>query len=137
MQKTKALLRAKKPQSEMDITPLVDAKSQVIRSYAPGQFTVSGVVHKSAVIVFPDRVTAWGFAGQARDLSVSDFKNIVGVDILLVGCGAEGVFLPELRRVLKEETGMMAEFMDTGAACRTYNVLMAEGRRVAAALIPL
>ncbi len=120
----------------MDITPLVDAKSQVIRSYAPGQFTVSGVVLQGAIIVFPDHVATWGFAGQVRDLTVSDFKGVEGVDILLVGCGTEGAFLPELRRALKE-AGITTEFMDTGAACRTYNVLMAEGRRVAAALIPL
>jgi uncharacterized protein len=122
----------------MDITPLVDAKSQVIRSYAPGQFTISGMVHKGAVMVFPDHVVKWNFSGGADQLTGADFEALKGaeLDVLLIGCGAEGAFLPELRRALKE-TGINAETMDTGAACRTYNVLMAEGRRVAAALIPL
>lgn len=57
------------------------------------------------------------------------------VELLLIGCGAE--FGPEpagLRAALKE-AGIGLEWMDTGAACRTYNVLVGEERRVAAALI--
>lgn len=57
------------------------------------------------------------------------------VEILLVGCGKRLVPLaPALKAALRER-GIGADPMDTGAACRTYNVLMAEGRRVAAALL--
>lgn len=123
----------------MDVTPLVAAGQQVIRSYGRGRFVITGVTYSHPVIVFPDRVMRWDFSGHADALSAKDFSFISGDgenDILLVGCGGVGAFLPELRKQLKA-SGINADFMDTGAACRTYNVLMAEGRRVAAALIPL
>lgn len=124
----------------MDVTPLVAEGQQVIRSYAPGRFVISGVTHPNAVIVFPDLCERWDFERCADNLSISDFECFktygAQIDILLVGCGAQSMFLPALRKELKA-AGINADFMDTGAACRTYNVLMAEGRRVAAALIPL
>lgn len=124
----------------MDITPLVAEGQQVIRSYAAGKFVISGVEHRNAVIVFPIRIERWNFSGSANDLSADDFAFLKDcdreIDILLVGCGTRGAFLPELKKSLKA-MGVVADLMDTGAACRTYNVLMAEGRRVAAALIPL
>lgn len=122
----------------MDITPVIEANAQVIRSYAPGRFNVAGTVYDRAIVVFSDKTETWNIGHGGEGFSVDDFDIFRGgeIDILLVGCGAEGVFLPELRKKLKEK-GIAADFMDTGAACRTYNVLMAEGRRVAAALIPL
>jgi uncharacterized protein len=57
------------------------------------------------------------------------------IEILLVGSGARFALLaPDVRRSLQER-GLSVDAMDTGAACRTYNILRAEGRRVAAALI--
>ncbi len=57
-------------------------------------------------------------------------------DILLLGCGARIEMVPKaLREMMKERAGIVIDAMDTGAAARTYNVLMAEERRVAAALI--
>jgi len=122
----------------MDITPVIDANAQVVRSYAPGRFNVAGTVYEHAIVVFPDKTEAWNIGHCGDGFSAGDFDvfHDAEIDILLVGCGAAGVFLPELRKKLKEQ-GIAADFMDTGAACRTYNVLMAEGRRVAAALIPL
>ncbi len=59
------------------------------------------------------------------------------VEILMLGCGGRFAMVPaELRQALRAE-GIALEAMDTGAACRTYNVLLAEDRRVAAALIAL
>ncbi|HET6224238.1 MAG TPA: Mth938-like domain-containing protein, partial [Dongiaceae bacterium] len=57
------------------------------------------------------------------------------IDLLLVGCGARMAPLPPALRQALRQIGVVMEPMDTGAACRTYNVLMAEGRRVCAALI--
>lgn len=59
------------------------------------------------------------------------------IDVILFGTGARQIFLkPELKKSLKDQ-GLFIETMDTGAACRTFNVLMAEGRRAAAALLPV
>ncbi|QJE72720.1 hypothetical protein HHL28_06095 [Aerophototrophica crusticola] len=124
----------------MDITPIIPADRQVIDTYGTGRFRVSNTLHEGAVIVFPDRTIPWpatGFAG----LSLADFEPVTkadpGVEVLLLGSGPKMQLLPStLRRQLKE-AGVVVDVMDTGAACRTYNVLLAEGRRVAAALLPV
>ena len=125
----------------VDITPLVEAGQQVIHSYAPGQFRITNIVHTYPVIVFPDNTQRWDITGSAEDLSLESFDILLPaadkIDILLVGCGTQGIFAPALKEKLKAAAGIAADFMDTGAACRTYNVLMAEGRLVAAALLPV
>ena len=57
------------------------------------------------------------------------------VDLLLIGCGAESVLLPRALRESIRAYGVGLEVLDTGAACRTFNLLLPESRRVAAALI--
>ena len=123
----------------MDITPLIKSDQQVIQSYAGGVFKVSGVAYSQAVFVFPNETAVWN-AGDFESLSVADFEILIArsadIDVVLLGCGAKMRFLkPELRAALKAR-GLSVDVMDSGAACRTYNVLMAEGRRVVAALLP-
>ena len=55
----------------------------------------------------------------------------------MLGCGARAVFVPPVQRALLKTAGLGLEVVDTGSASRIYNVLVAEGSRVAAALIPL
>jgi uncharacterized protein len=57
--------------------------------------------------------------------------------LLVLGCGARAVFVPPDKRAVLKAAGLGLEVVDTGSACRIYNVLLAEGRRVAAVLIPL
>lgn len=122
----------------MDITPLVGAGRQIIQSYSGGQFRINGAVYSGAVIVFTDRTVPWAVSVPA---TVDDFAPLLAarsdLDVILFGTGAavgaEGL---ALRKELKA-AGLSVDIMDTGAACRTYNVLMAEGRRVAAALLPV
>lgn len=61
--------------------------------------------------------------------------NADDIDILLVGCGPTFAAIPKGLRAALKDAGIILEWMDTGAACRTFNVLVAEERRVAAALI--
>lgn len=120
----------------MDVTPLIAQGTQIIQAYSGGHFRVSGQVFEGPVIVYPDRTVAWQ-AGEV--LAVGDFSVLLDEkpDVVLAGCGARVTAIPfALRQALKEQ-GLTVEFMDTGAACRTYNVLVAEGRRVAAALLPV
>ena len=125
----------------MDITPLVPHGQQIIQSYSNGRFRVSGQVYDGPVIVFADRTMPWPVQkAAAADMDVNDFSPLFpdsgNIDVLLMGCGRTMTSIPfDLRRALKEK-GIVIEFMDTGAACRTYNVLLTEGRRVAAALLP-
>jgi uncharacterized protein len=124
----------------MDITPAVPAGSQVIQGYGPGLFRIAGVVHKSSVLVLPDRTLAWDVA-EFAGISVDRFEPLLSqdfsVDVLLLGCGASmRLPTPDLRAALRAH-GIVVEPMDTGAACRTFNILLTEGRQAAAALIAL
>jgi uncharacterized protein len=121
-----------------DITPLVPAGRQIIDSYGAGRFTVSGVVHEGSIIVFPDRTLAWPVA-SVDEVSLESLQPILAeretVEVALLGCGARLTQVPTGVRQLFRRSGLGFELMDTGAACRTYNVLAAEDRRVVAALI--
>lgn len=124
----------------VDVTPLIGGDRQIVESYGPGRFRISGRVYEGSVIMSADRTLPWD-ATAAANLSPESLAPVLAlapaVDVLLIGCGARAAFLaPALRRALKD-AGISADAMDTGAACRTYNVLAAEGRRVAAALIAL
>ncbi len=124
----------------MEITPEIPQDRQVIESYGEGRFRISGRAYTGSVLVFPDRTLAWPVASMP-DLSMDALADVVAaappVEILLIGCGAKLALLPgPLRQALREH-GIGCDTMDTGAACRTYNVLLAESRRVAAALIAL
>lgn len=115
------------------------AGRNMIRSYAPGQITVNQDRLTGSIIVTPQQlVTDWRPRSFA-DLTAADFDILVTLDaeVVLLGTGTRLRFpAPSLTRALTlAQLGL--EVMDTGAACRTYNILMSEGRRVAAALLPL
>ena len=124
----------------MDLTPLIPGGRQIIESYGDGRFRVGGQVHVGALLVFPTRSLVWPVA-EATEASLDNLAAVLKagqegeVDLLLFGQGRRMLpVAPALRQGLKS-AGVVIEPMDTGAACRTYNVLMAEGRLVAAALI--
>ena len=123
-----------------DITPMIPSDRQVIDGYGEGQFCVSGKWRTGAVVVLPDRTQPWD-APDFPALTADDFAMVVGaqprVELLLLGTGARMQLLPKALRQSLREAGLVVEVMDTGAACRTYNVLLAEGRRVGAALLPV
>ena len=122
----------------MDLTPLVPAGRQVIERYAPSGFRVTGVIYHGPVLVFPDRVLPWD-ATSASAVTGESLAPVIehgGVQILLLGLGRTMSPVPRTLRSALRAAGIVLEPMDTGAACRTYNVLVAEGREVAAALIP-
>lgn len=114
------------------------ADRQVIQAYGDGRFRVSGAIHAGPVIVTTYRVVPWAVSG-IPDLTLESLAAAreAGIDILLLGCGPKAVPIPAaLRQALRQE-GIVLDAMTTGAACRTYNVLSAEARRVAAALLPV
>ena len=104
-----------------------------IDGYGPGGFRIGGTWYSGSVIV-----TAQGtmpFAG----LNAEGFQPMIAlasdIDVLLVGMGSDIAPLePNLRESL-ENAGIGVEIMSTSSACRTYNVLLNEDRRVAAALV--
>ena len=119
----------------MDVTPLIKTGTQVIQGDSGGQFKISCVAHDGAVRVTPEQTENWDFEGSVQDLNVSNFDYVSNFDIVLLGTGKAMTLLPsELRQSLKDQ-GISVDVMDTGAACRTYNVLVAEGRNVCALLL--
>ena len=125
--------------SDIDpVNPAPASARQVVQSYGAGRFKISGITYEGSVIVMPEAVHAWPVDAAAA-VSLETLHPVIGcapaIEILLLGTGATmRPASPELRRALKEH-GIVADAMDTGAACRTFNVLVAEDRRVAAALI--
>lgn len=121
----------------MDITPLIPADRQVIQAYGKGRFRVNGALFDKAIIVFPERTISW----PGADLTVAALEPALAsageVELLLVGCGPRAMLVPSDVRQALRQVGIVVDAMDTGAACRTYNVLLAEGRLVAAALMPV
>ena len=107
-----------------------------VDGYAVGGFRVAGAVHLGPLALVPSGVVAWD---GLPDLGPF-LERAAGFDVLLVGLGGEmGPPPPGFReaRAALEAAGAGVDLMATPAACRTYNVLLAEGRRVAAALMPV
>ncbi len=104
-----------------------------VDGYGPGFFRIGGEVHHGAVLVLPSGVTAWGgFADMAALVAAS-----AAVDVIFVGTGAEIAHLPARFREALDAAGIGVEPMASPAACRTYNILLSEGRRVGLALLPV
>jgi len=124
----------------MELTPQIPADRQYVQRYEADGFTISNVAIKGSVLVFPQRIIPLRLA-QVADIEQATLAPVLameaGIELLLVGCGRRGVPVAAEIRALLKARRIMLEAMDTGAACRTYNVLMAEGRRVAALLIML
>lgn len=107
--------------------------SKPVDSYGPGFFRVAGEVIEGSVLLVPTGVSGWGGYDDAAALVA-----VAGeVDVLLLGTGAEIAHPPAALRRAVEAAGLGLEVMATPAACRTYNVLLAEGRRVGAAMLPV
>ena len=124
----------------MEFNPLETGNHVVIQGYGDGGFRIGGSFISGPVLVWRDK------AVETEDLPVPDIRpghlhaalgGEAAVEILLIGCGSEGRVLTGEQQKLFRDVGISAEAMDTGAACRTFNVLQGEGRLVAAWLVPV
>lgn len=115
----------------MRLTEITYGSALAIESYGPGFFRVGTHVLRGSVLVTPWDAGQWaGFDDLTGVLSLAG-----QIDVLLVGTGPEMTPIPRAFRTALEAVGIGVEPMNSPAACRTYNVLLGEGRRVAAALI--
>ncbi len=113
---------------------------QTIAAYGDGGFRINGQHWTQPVLVQPRLTLPWAVTSLAA-IGLESFQPLLEaeqrVELLLIGCGAEIAMVPrELRAALKQQ-GIVVEPMSTGAACRTYNLLVMEGRAAAAALLPV
>lgn len=117
----------------MRLSEVTFSDAQPIDSYGPGFFRVAGEIHEGGLTMTELGPRGWeGYQETDALLALAD-----DIDVLFVGTGAETAHLPKEFRAALEEAGIGVEAMATPAACRTYNVLLSEGRRIAAALLPV
>jgi len=124
---------------EMRIQLETGGRSNLIRSYGPGHFVVGETTYRSSLVVLPDRLlTDWPPQSVAT-LTVIHMQDLAKLEceVLLLGTGLQLRFPSAAVLAPLAMAGIGIEVMDTGAACRTYNILMGEGRRVGAALMPI
>ncbi|MEM9320872.1 MAG: Mth938-like domain-containing protein [Pseudomonadota bacterium] len=104
-----------------------------IDGYGPQGFRIGGTLYPGPVLLRPGGPADWkGLADSAMLVAAGDL-----IDVLLLGTGREIAPIPEALRAAVERAGIGLEVMGSGPACRTYNVLLGEGRRIGAALIPV
>ncbi len=121
-----------------DLTPKLDATAQIIQSYGPAGFKVAGEDYPGSVLISALETTLLP-VDRLEDLTPAHFARLWTLDdpveILLIGTGPSHLILPaELKTALKARR-VGVDAMATGAAARTFNVLLSEERRVAALLL--
>ena len=117
-----------------DIMPPVGADAQLILSYGATGFRIGHGTYETPVLVLPTSTVVWN--GQLTIEALAPILNSdPATDVLLIGTGKRHEMIPpELRKELKAR-GVGVDTMDTGAACRTFNILLGEGRMASAALL--
>ncbi len=109
-----------------------------IDSYGNGGFRFADMSHRGSILCLPSGIHAWPVTAIDA-LTADDLGPVLEVkdrlDVLLLGAGAAFAMPSSAIRTLLAEAGLWVETMTTGAAARTYNVLLGEGRSVGAALI--
>ncbi len=113
------------------------AGRNIVRGYLPGRITVNQASYRASLVVLPDGLIPDWPPQAFAELRPEHFEQILSLDpeVVVLGTGRRlRLPAPELLLPLTA-AGIGLEAMDTGAACRTYNILMGEGRRVAAALL--
>ncbi len=110
----------------------------LIDAYGAGGFRFGEMSHKGSLLMLPSGVKAWPVQDR-QPWSGSQFADVFAeadsIELLLLGTGVDLRPLPEALRWRFRELGVAIELMSTPPAARTYNILVAEGRKVAAALI--
>lgn len=107
-------------------------------AFGAGGFRFAGMSHRGSVLATPSGIRIWPvtrFSEITPDTLQPVLEEAESIDFLLIGTGPDIAFIPQAWRSLLSERGITVEGMATGAAARTYNVLVGEDRRVAAALI--
>lgn len=104
-----------------------------VDGYGAGFFRIGGEVFEGAVLTGAKGTRLWGGYQDSEPLLALAGE----VDVLFMGTGAEVAHIPADLRAALEGAGLGVETMNSPAACRTYNVLLSEGRRIALAVLPV
>lgn len=114
-----------------------EAGVNVVRAYAPGEVTINRQVYRGSLVLTRDRIITDCLPERFDELASRHFEALQALapELVIFGSGGRLRFpAPVLTEpLINAQVGL--EVMDTGAACRTYNILIGEGRRVVAALL--
>jgi len=109
-----------------------------ISAYGDGGFRIGEQRSSGSILLTPIGYYPWG-ATDAASITLDSLQRVIDqksdIDFLLIGMGENMAFLNKDLRAAMENINISVDIMSTGAAARTYNILLAEGRKVAAALI--
>lgn len=109
-----------------------------IDGYGQGGFRFAGMSHRGSLLIVPSGIYAWP-VHAAEEITAQSLSLVLdeaeGIDLLMIGSGRDPVALPPALREQCRQAGISVDIQPTGGAASTYNVLLDEGRRVAAALI--
>ncbi|HEX5933596.1 MAG TPA: Mth938-like domain-containing protein [Pseudorhizobium sp.] len=109
-----------------------------IDAYGNGGFRFADMSHRGSLLCLPSGIHGWDFS-EGDALTAEAFSRVLeeaaGIEVLLVGTGREIRPLPQPLKAALRSRGISSDPMNTGAAVRTYNVMLSESRAVAAALI--
>ncbi|MCE8419975.1 Mth938-like domain-containing protein [Rhodovulum sulfidophilum] len=117
----------------MKLTDMTIPDGLPIDGYGPGFFRIAGEIHEGGALVAEGKLLPWQGPGDEAPLMALEGH----VDILLIGTGESLTPLPNRLQSRLEAAGLGVELMSSPSAARSYNVLLAEGRRVAVALVPV
>lgn len=117
----------------MRLTEVTYDNALPVEGYGPGFFRIDGKVLDGGLLLLPRRTISWdGYGDRASILEAAG-----EIDVLFIGTGEEIAHIPADFRAELEDGEIGIELMATPTACRTYNVLLSEGRRIGAALLPV
>ncbi len=117
----------------MQMKEISFGSAQPVDGYGPGFFRVAGRAMSGPICLATEGPIAWGGLEDEDPL----VRLASQIDVLFVGTGPEMAYLPGTLTERLEGAGIGVEVMSTPSACRTYNVLLGEGRRVALAALPV
>lgn len=109
-----------------------------IDAYGNGGFRFADMSHRGSILALPSGIKAWPIGSIAEltdEVLEPVFAEAEEIELLLLGTGVDIAAIPARLRERLREAGIGLDVMQTGAAARTYNVLLAENRKVAAALV--
>lgn len=123
-----------------DITPIIPEGRKIIQAYGNGGFTVNGEKINSAIFITQDSLVKIN-ASNLQEINQNFFAEIGNIlseqEIMLVGYGTNSDFFPaEIEKFLRDKK-ISIDYINSGAACRTYNILLSEERKVCAIIIPV
>ena len=122
----------------MNITPVIPEKYNVIKCYGKNMFRINEDIHRGNIIVTSNQIFNWNIK-DISDISTDSFSKLEKQDleIIVIGTGTNFIFpIPKITEYFLQYN-IAVDIMKTDSACGTYNFLLAEGRKVATALIAI